>query len=122
MDIADKIDFLINEATVPSQSKVLSTMSKGLKDVQDITNRIGMSLWHYFDLKIVGKRVGGIFKTQLSVKLVDELWDRIGKNIEKSEQLTPDALNKLKKNFYSFSKILDSVYEWNSKEKRWEFK
>jgi len=122
MDITTKINGLLGESTIPSQNKVLSTMSKGLKDVSDITNRIGMSLWHYLDTQIVGKKVGGIFKTQPSMKLIDELWDRIGKSVEKSEQLTPEALKKLKANFYSFSKTFDSVYEWNSKEKRWEFK
>lgn len=122
MDITKKINCILGEAKIPSQSNILSKMAKGLKDVQDITNTIGMSLWHYFDLNIVGKKVGGIFKTQQSMKLIDELWYRIGKSVEKSEQLAPEALKKLKTNFYSFSKALDNIYEWNSKEKRWEFK
>lgn len=117
MSITDKIDIILNEATIPSQSKIRSVISKGLEDVSDITSIVSNGLWHYFDLKIV--KGGKVFKSQSSKKLVDELWYRIGKGVEKSERLTPEALNKLKKNFYSFSKELDKNYTFDGK--KWEF-
>ena len=96
MSVTDKIDKLL-EATVPSQSAIRSGMAKGLKDVPE-TSQIAMALWHYFDLKIVGKgnknlqNGAKIFKSQSSNKLSDELWHRIGKSLEDSEQLTDQGL------------------------------
>jgi hypothetical protein len=124
MDITDKIDSLL-EATVPSQGNIRSTMAKGLKDVPDITGRVAMSLWHYFDLKIVGNKNtqngAKIFNSSKSNKLADELWYRIGKSVEDSEQLAPDGLKKLKNNFYSIVNKWDKVYTYNKDSKAWEF-
>ena len=120
MSVIDKIDRILDEAVVPSQSKIRSVISKGLEDVSDITSIVSNGLWHYFDLKIV--KGGKVFKSQnqSSKKLVDELWYRIGKSVEKSERLTPEALKKLKKNFYSFSKDLEKNYNFDGN--KWEFK
>jgi len=120
MNITEKIDNLLGEATVPSQSKIRSVISKGLEDVSDITSIVANGLWHYFDLKIV--KGGKVFKSQnqSSKKLIDELWYRIvEKSVAKSERLTPEALKKLKKNFYSFSKDLEKNYTYT--DKKWEF-
>lgn len=124
MDITNKIDRILNEATFSSQGGIRATMAKGLKDVPDITSRVAMSFWHYFDKKIIGKsgsrNVGIIFKSQPSKKLIDELWFRIGKPVEDSERLTDDGIKKLKKNFYSLSKWTD-LYKYNTEKKGWEF-
>jgi len=133
MDITDKIDSIINEATVPSQQGIRSEMAKGLKDVPDITGRVAMALYHYFDLKIVkGKTYGGssgsnmtntglVFKSQSSNKLADELWYRIGKNVEDSEMLSDDGLKKLKKNFYGIVGKWSKVYSFDNKANAWRF-
>lgn len=122
MSVTDKIDKLLNEATVPSQQGIRSEMAKGLKDVSDITSQVSMSLWHYFNLKIVGGvNQGKIFKSQSSNKLADELWHRIGKKVEDSEYLADEGLKKLKSNFYSIIGKWGKVYTFNQKLKAWEF-
>jgi hypothetical protein len=132
MDITDKIDSIL-ESTVPSQQAIASEMAKGLKDVSDITSKVAMSLWHYFNLKIVGGNKypgkgtsgtinqGKIFKSQSSNKLSDELWYRIGKNIEDGEYLADEGLKKLKSNFYSIIGKWGKLYSYNEKMKAWEF-
>lgn len=132
MDITDKIDSIL-ESTVPSQQAISSEMAKGLKDVSDITNKVAMGLWHYFNLKIVGGNAypgkgtsgvinqGKIFKSQSSNKLSDELWYRIGRKLEDSEYLTDEGLKKLKANFYSIIGKWGKLYSYNEKVKAWEF-
>lgn len=119
MDLVEKY---LGEGSTLSQGKFMSTMAKGLKDVSDVTSTVAMSLYHYIDPRITGSKVGGIYKTQKSSKIMDELWFRLVKNIVDSERLTDDAIKKLKTNFYSFKKLFMSSYEWNSYEKRWEYK
>jgi hypothetical protein len=127
MDITEKIDSIISEATVPSQGAILSAMSKGLEDVKDITGKVGMSLWHYFNLKIVGKKnkntvnTAKVFNSSKSNKLADELWFRIGKSVEDSEALDDKGLKKLKSNFYSIVNKWDKVYTYDKKVNAWEF-
>jgi len=133
MSVTEKIDKILDEATVPSQQGIRSEMAKGLKDVSDITSQVAMSLWHYFNLKIVGANTypgkgtsgvvnqGKIFKSQSSNKLADELWYRIGRKVEDSEHLTDDGLKKLKSNFYSIIGKWGKVYTFNQKLKSWEF-
>jgi hypothetical protein len=99
-----------------SQQKITSILNKGLDG--DIGN-MAISLWHYVNPAMV-LSTGGIYKTQSSMKLMDELWFRVGSNLEKSEHLTDKGLKILKRNFYSLSKIFEDIYQWNSKEKRWE--
>lgn len=136
MDITDKIDSIL-ESTVPSQQAISSEMAKGLKDVSDITNKVAMGLWHYFNLKIIGGNTyprsvktgltsgvinqGKIFKSQSSNKLSDELWYRIGRKLEDSEYLTDEGLKKLKANFYSIIGKWGKLYSYNEKVKAWEF-
>lgn len=132
MSVTEKIDKLL-EATVPSQQGIRSEMSKGLSDVSDITSRVAMALWHYFDLKIIKgntypkssgsamTNAGKIFKSQSSNKLSDELWHRIGKSVEDSEHLTDDGIKKLKKNFYGIVCKWGKVYTFDQKSKAWEF-
>ena len=127
MLILDKIDkILIDESKMGdldlrlksvSQQKLRAVIGKGLKDVP--YGDIAMSLWHYVNPAII-MGSGGIYKTQSSMKIMDELWFRVGRNIEKAETLTDEALTKLKKNFYSLSKTFEKIYNWNPKEKRWE--
>jgi len=119
MSIIDKIDELLNEATIPSQSKFMSVMSNGLKDVSDITSMVAMSLWHYVNPRIIGKGGGNIYKSQPSNKIMDELWYRIGRSVEDSEHLTDDGLKKLKKNFYSLGKDFMNIYKMDSTGKAW---
>ena len=133
MSVTDKIDKFLGEAVVPSQQGIRSEMSKGLKDVPDITSPVAMGLWHYFNLKIVGPNTypgkgtsgvvnqGKIFKSQSSNKLSDELWYRIGRSVEDSEHLTDDGLKKLKKNFYGIIGKWGKVYTFNQELKAWEF-
>ena len=133
MDITEKIDGIIGEATVPSRQGIRSEMAKGLEDVPDITGRVAMALHHYFDLKIVkGKTYGNspssnmtntglIFKSQSSNKLADELWYRIGKNVEDSEMLSDDGLKKLKSNFYKIVGKWSKVYTFDNKTNAWRF-
>jgi len=133
MSVTDKIDKILNEATVPSQNAIRSEMAKGLKDVSDITSQVAMSLWHYFNLKIVGSGTypgkgtsgtynqGKIFKSQSSNKLADELWYRIGRTVEDGEYLTDQGLKKLKSNFYSIIGKWGKLYTFNQKLKAWEF-
>jgi len=117
MSVIDKIDQLINEATIPSQQKIISVMSNGLKDSSDITFSVAMQLWHYINPKIIG--IGGnpggtIYKSQPSNKIMDELWYRIGKSVERSEMLSDSGLKKLKKNFYSLGKDFMKIYKLDS--------
>lgn len=121
MDITDKIDGILSEATAPSQNNVLSTLSKGLQNVSDITGKLGMSLWHYLNIRMLSKGSSFIFKSQPSMKIMDELWHRTAKSLEDSEQLTPQALKKLKSNFYSLHKWFDKLYTWNSDKNAWEY-
>lgn len=127
MDITNKIEGLLGEATVPSQGGIRTALGKGLKGVDDIVFKVSMSLWHYFDLKIVGiknpntETTAKIFKTQSSKKLADELWQRVGKNVEDSEQLDDSGIKKLKKNFYALVNKWEKVYTYNSKANGWEF-
>ena len=118
MTVIDKIDKILGEATTPSQEWIRNEIAKGLKDVPEITNQIAMELWHYFDLKIVGKG-GKIFKSQPSNKLSDELWHRIGKSLENSEYLTDEGLKKIKKNFYGIIGKWGKLYTMKSN--AWEF-
>jgi len=128
MTILDRIDkILIDESKMGdldlrlksvSQQKLRSILMKGLTNAD--VGEIIMELWHYVNPAIVGSGGGVIYKTQNSMKVIDELWFRIGRNLEKSERLTDDALSKLKSNFYSLSKTFEKIYEWNSKEKKWE--
>lgn len=133
MSVTDKIDRLLGEATVPSQNAIRSEMAKGLKDVAEYTNAVAMSLWHYFNLKIVGSGTypnkgtsgtinqGKIFKSQSSNKLADELWYRIGRKVEDSEHLTDQGLKKLKSNFYSIIGKWGKLYSFDEKLKAWIF-
>jgi hypothetical protein len=120
MDVIDKLDRILSENTLPSQMAIRSDISKGLKDVTDITGKVSMSLWHYFSPHTINSRSGVIFKTQTSNKLADELWNRIGKPIEDSEQLTDDALKKLKSNFYKFIGKWGGLYQMTKQKKAWE--
>jgi hypothetical protein len=127
MTILDKIDrLLIGEGAMAdldirlksvSQQKLRAVISKGLTNAP--YGDIALSLWHYVNPAII-MGSGGIYKTQSSMKIMDELWFRVGRNLEKSETLTDEALVKLKKNFYSLSKSFEKIYNWNPKEKRWE--
>ncbi len=112
---------ILSEASLPNQGKVLSTISKGLGDVPDITSTVGMALWHFLNPAIVGKG-GIIYKSGKSIKIMDELWHRIGRSVEASEKLTPKALTKLKKNFFSLSSTFQKIYQWNAEKNRWEGK
>lgn len=126
MDITDKINIIL-EATFPSQPWIRSEMSKGLKDVTNITDRMAMALWHYFDPKMVGKRGSMgvnpslIFKQGSNKTLADELWHRIGKSLEDSEHMTDDGIKKLKKNFYNIVNKWGKLYTFNDKKNAWEF-
>jgi len=121
MDLTDKIDRYLGEATVPSQGWIRSEMSKGLsKNVNDVAWKVGMNLWHYFDLKII-KGPGLIFKSQSSNKLSDELWYRIGKPVEDSEYLDDSGIKKLKNNFYRIMSKWSKIYSWDNDKKGWKF-
>lgn len=109
----------INENILPTYGSIRSDMSKGLKDVTDITNQVATSLLHYFERKMINSN-GVILKTQSSNKLADELWHRIGKSIEDTEQLTDDALKKLKSNFYKFIGKYGGLYTMTKQKKGWE--
>jgi hypothetical protein len=121
MDITKKIDVLLNENTLPSQGLLRKEMSKGLsKNVNDIAWTVAMSLWHYFDPKIV-RGPGVIFKTQSSNKIADELWYRIGRSIEDSEMLDDSGIKKLKRNFYHIMGKWGNLYSITKKGTGWEF-
>jgi hypothetical protein len=121
MDITNKIDSILGESTLPSQGLLRKEMAKGLSNmVNDIPWKVAMSLWHYFDPKIV-KGPGVVFKTQSSNKIADELWYRIGKPVEDSEMLDDSGIKKLKSNFYRIMSKWGGLYSMSKKGKGWEF-
>lgn len=120
MSVIDKIDKLINEASMPSQSQLNKALSKGINGDTGIIFQLSMALWHYVNPKIIGSG-GKIFKKGNNKKLVDELWDRLGSNLEKSEQFTDDFMKKLKSNFYGLEKTFNKIYpNFDSKGNYWE--
>jgi hypothetical protein len=119
MDITEKIE-LFENATLPSQGLLRKEMAKGLSNnVNDVAWKVAMSLWHYFDPKII-KGPGVIFKTQSSNKLADELWSRMGKPVEDSEQLDDAGVKKLKSNFYRIVGKWGGLYQMTKQKKGWE--
>ena len=108
MSVIDKIDKILDEG-IMNQGSFIKKVMKGLQK-DDIAADVAWKLWHYYNQEPGG--VGGIFKTTHinTNNVMDELWYRIGKNIEKSERLTDDALKLLKKNFYSLSKYFNEKY------------
>ena len=118
MSVTNKIDNFLYEASIPSQQTFHKMLSKGLDD-PGIIFQMSMALWHYVNPKIIGG--GGRIYSQGSKKLIDELWNRVGSNIESSEQFEDRFVKKLKSNFYGLSKVFDKIYSWN-KEGYWETK
>lgn len=119
MNVIDKINRVLSEVTVPSQGGIRKELQKGLDNDRVIFN-MGINLHHYFDLKIV-KGPGYIFNNSNAKSLADELWDRLGSNLEKSEQFTDEALSTLKNNFYRVVNKWDKVYKYDKENKRWGF-
>lgn len=121
MSVTDKIDKILGEAVVPSQQGIRTALGKGLKGIDDIVFQVGLSLWHYFDLKII-KGPGYIFQSDPKNKtLADELWHRTSKGVEDSEYVDEDGIKKLKKNFYDLVNKWGKIYSWNKEKKGWEF-
>ena len=119
MDITDKLDKVLKEATVPSQSGIITALNKGLDKDRAIFN-LGIELHHYFNLKFI--KDGYIFQSKPNIKtLSDELWYRLGRNLEKSEFFHEKAMSKLKDNFYKIVNKWSKVYKFDKKENRWEF-
>ncbi len=117
---------MITESQIlPSQGWLRKEMNKGLKGVDGISSKLAMSLYHYFDPQIVRKGAGVVFKTQSSNKISDELWNRLGKGIEDSEELDAAGMKQLKKNFYNIMGKYGGLYKMTSthqgKGKAWEF-
>ncbi len=122
IDIAKKIDGLLCEVSSPSPSimYIRKEMEKGLsKNVHGIAFNLSQSLYHYFNPKMRGS--GVIFKTKPSNSLSDELWGRMGKNIEDSEMLDDSGIKTLKSNFYRIIDKWGGLYKLSTKEKGWEW-
>jgi len=98
-------EILIESISPPKLRKILS---KNLEGANNIINNLAISLDTYIGRSKKGDKI--FVKSNNQKSLFDVLWERLGKPIEDSEQLSDTGLNELKNNF---KKLISSIEkEW----------